>query len=231
MKASQILERTAEKYANCLNYCDSGLVEFDTPDDLHETICFRTRFERPSLFTFEWQDYGPNRGKTEEYSLLWSVNGEAETVYRWGNREKTMANPLSQAIAGATGASAGAAHLISSLLIEDVGGLKILELDEAVLLDHPDSKEYFIFQSIRDGGFDSLTLWIERDEFAVRKVERIISYSEEDIDKQLRKLEEEASAKGLRPPRRDVEYHSKNWLTRYTYETVEFDTEPALIER
>jgi len=80
MKASQILERTAEKYANCLNYCDSGLVEFDTPDDLHETICFRTRFERPSLFTFEWQDYGPNRGKTEEYSLLWSVNGEAETV-------------------------------------------------------------------------------------------------------------------------------------------------------
>lgn len=139
MKASQILERTAVKYANCLSYSDSGLVEFDTPDDLHETICFRTRFERPSLFTFEWQDYGPNRGKTEEYSLLWSVNGEAETIYRRGNHEKTMANPLPQAIAGATGASAGAAHLISSLLIEDVGGLKILELDELVLLDHPSS--------------------------------------------------------------------------------------------
>src|SRR5690606_26594231 len=61
MKASQILERTAVKYANCISYSDSGLVEFDTPDDFHETICFRTRFERPSLFTFEWQDYGPNR--------------------------------------------------------------------------------------------------------------------------------------------------------------------------
>lgn len=45
----------------------------------------------------------------------------------------------------------------------------------------------------------------------------------EEIEEQLQKLEADAAASGLRPPRRDVEYHPMKSTTRYIYETVEFD--------
>ncbi|MGD9682004.1 MAG: hypothetical protein AB7W16_12540 [Candidatus Obscuribacterales bacterium] len=221
MKATEILEKTIEKYAHCSSYSDSGLVEFDG-FEVPTMMRFRTRFRRPSLFTFEWKEEEPNWGGTEEYSLLWSVNGEAETIYRRGNRELIKSDPLSFAVSGASGASHGAADLIASLLMPDIGEKRLFGLKVAALQIHSESDECFILQEKRDGELDTLTLWIEKAELAIKKVDWSLYYTEEAIEEKLQWLEAEAKSKGLRPPRRDVEYYPIKWTNLFTYETVEF---------
>jgi hypothetical protein len=110
MSPSQIVDGVLDRYASCKTYSDSGFVRFLDINKKPESILFRTKFIRPDRLKYEWQDYGPARGKSEEFSTL-VANGDIATVhYTWDpNVEQTS---CSRAVAGATGCSAGAASVI-----------------------------------------------------------------------------------------------------------------------
>lgn len=92
------------------------------------------------------------------------------------------------------------------------------------LLSVHDSDECFVLKEIDNEGFPSTNkIWISRSDFAIRKYENSFGQTAEEIEEELQKLEADAAASGLRPPRRDVEYHPMKSTTRYIYEAVEFD--------
>ena len=85
-----------------------------------EIIKFRTHFVRSEYFCFEWQDYGPNRGKSESFSSIWS--DPKTTYFCWHRRSLVVQEEenLQMAICGATGCSAGGAHIVPELLLEEI---------------------------------------------------------------------------------------------------------------
>jgi hypothetical protein len=106
-------------------------------DDSNSTIHFCTHFRRPSLFRFEWTHafrdrYGRDRTTHE---LVMCDGKQVYTRDHNGTAEKQSS--LSLAIAGATGISFGAAHTVPVMLIEEVGGFLLEELEELTVSERP----------------------------------------------------------------------------------------------
>ena len=77
-----IMNRMAQRYANCSSYQDVGVVE-TTHNEANsariERMPFKTYFVRPQFFRFEWIDYFPWKdGRTR---IVWSDGKEAFTYW------------------------------------------------------------------------------------------------------------------------------------------------------
>jgi hypothetical protein len=129
MKAQAILQKMRARYASLDSYRDWGAVINDTC-----TITFLTHFRRPSYFRFEWNDaYVGRDGRLRTTSsAIWSNEGGAYKCYDWTSGTERV-RCLSSAVAGATGISMGAAHNLAVMLMEEIGGFALSDLQRPTL--------------------------------------------------------------------------------------------------
>ncbi len=232
MEPSHILRCVADKYARCLSYSDCGIVDFDDVEGKKEQLEFRTHFIRPKYFCFEWQDYGPRRGKSTDFSMLWSMSGETLTRYQWGIEDK---DNLHLAVCGATGCSAGAANLVPSLLVEEIreGSNHLLRLADLKLLrnEKMNEQDCYVLQGTLHKSGDHI-LWISAEDFVVLRVYVDMSRTAEESEKEHNELlaNSELMAQleemGIAPPT-EMNHKDTSLVAQYTYADVRFD-EPIL---
>lgn len=136
MSGTEILQAMEGRYREFASYRDHGVVMMrGQGEDAVECVTFETAFRRPDCFRFAWSrphSYEPLRHlKTKK--MIQYDNGRASSWRRLiGEAEGTWLEEesLSMAVAGATGASQGAAMTIARLLFPGVvpaAGMRELE--------------------------------------------------------------------------------------------------------
>lgn len=130
--AASILLAMGKAYRSFESYSDTGCMEEfwdpDTDDARVTALRFSTHFKRPNFFRFEWRNYSDCSELPDDVNVIWSDGKKSYRKYRYDEKPKRDSD-LSMAVAGATGVSSGTAHSISSLLIEDVGGFTLTNLE------------------------------------------------------------------------------------------------------
>lgn len=118
------------KYASCESYSDEGVVETIDVEGNPVSLYFKTWFVRPDQYRYEWQDWSPSRIKQEQFTKI-CANKE-QTYLHPAYKAKRPAE-LKEAIAGATGSSAGGAVVIPRLLMPELleTTQSLLDLDDA----------------------------------------------------------------------------------------------------
>jgi hypothetical protein len=225
----EILHHVTELYLGCRSYSDCGMVEFEDLDKTEQQLQFRTEFIRPDYLKFEWQDYGPRRGLSEQFSLLWS--DENKTILR-RNRGTIENEPsLQLAIAGATGCSAGAACIVPTLLMTEIGAdfRQLLQLSDIQLQGNEiiEGKDCYVLHGSSKANYNHI-LWISTHDFSLRRI-HTESYSTAKESKEaydaLMENKEFAAIlvqQGLSSPE-DGKYSDRQFVTTYTYRDVSFD--------
>jgi hypothetical protein len=168
--AQSILRTMAVRYAKATSYQDVGRVEtkyFRSGVNNEETILFKTYFIRPRFFRVEWSSAGAHSFK-ERNAVVCDNN--RTVVYSSRDKFETM-DDLSLGIAYATGISSGAAHTISSLLIENTSDFRILDLANIVVTgtDVFEGIECFVITGRHPLG-DKFELWVGRNDYLLRKL-------------------------------------------------------------
>jgi hypothetical protein len=228
LNPENILARIADRYLNCRTYSDCGVVDFETVEGKPGSLEFRTQFIRPEYYSFEWQDYGPRRGKSEDFALLWSSAGETYVRHRWGlEREES----LGLAVAGATGCSSGVASIIPPLLLPSlrVNCRNLLELVDLQLLRNEtfESEECHVLQGCLQKKGDHI-LWVSTRNDSIRHIFDDRSWtadeSRRDHEKMIAdtKLMAELAEKGLTPPL-NMEHTDKRFVLEFTFRDIHFD--------
>ena len=181
MKPQEILQRVSEKYSRCQSYSDCGVADFPNVDEVDERLLFRTYFSRSDRFRFEWQDYGPCRGKSETFSVLCSRDGSTCTLSPLGMEKNRN---LADSISGATGCSAGAARYVPTLLMNVDVFREIppwLELSQLIVTGTEllDDRDCYVVNGVWYNS-EAFTLWIATTDFSLRRVKRDVYTSPED---------------------------------------------------
>jgi|GEM_PF-1368687 len=231
MDPTDILQGVAERYSQCRSYVDSGLAEFDDMNQKRERIEFKTEFVRPDYIRFEWQDYGPRRGKSERFSMLWS-NGEKH-IMRLNNNKPSFADQpsLGMAVAGATGCSAGAAHIVPALLLDELRTdckHLLLLTDLEVLPEEPlDGLNCYVLKGSLLKAGDHV-LWISKNDFCLRRVRSDRSSTAEESERQHKALTANIdlmtrlTERGIAPPK-EMTHRDRSAVLEYFYTNVSFD--------
>ncbi|OYW01307.1 MAG: hypothetical protein B7X11_04125 [Acidobacteria bacterium 37-65-4] len=196
--AKEILARTAQVYAECASYRDTGSVvtTFHTGDGTStRELSFSTAFVRPDRFHFEYAEEGSSTGAPEY--VIWRHGGEVRSWWdlRPGVKKE---DSLNMALAAATGVSAGSAHTVPSLLMpKEVEGRRLSDLTDAVhKADEPvEGHACFVVEGKipppppkvaekrklpRPYPILSWTVWIDEATYVVRKVEMTLPTSRGD---------------------------------------------------
>ncbi len=189
MKGPNILERVAETYASFHSYSDTGTV--DSVDSPGVPIEFQTDFKRPLYFRFNWLSWHPKFGKTRpaKETTIWSDGKQFITSF---HGEFEAAERFSLLVAGATGISKGAVHIILNVLSPESLGLyspwhemsDVVRLDDQTL-DFPEQSG-----SVRDcyhirgtsRAVDDTDVWVEKDTFIVRRVKETSVITEQQCE-------------------------------------------------
>jgi len=155
-----------EKYAAMQSYQDRGVVRTKFPGKPKaDEVMFATFFRRPDRFRFEWTTHHPYSGlrQVKIHRVIWS-DGTGAFLYSDRDGKVEKEESLRRAIAGATGVSHGAAHTVSPLLMAEIGGFILPELQRLTLNDaacdglpcyridgyHPHGDLYQVFVSVLD---------------------------------------------------------------------------------
>jgi hypothetical protein len=104
------------------------------------------------------------------------------------HRELTMEPHISAAVAGATGVSSGSAHTLARLLLPEVGGFSILDLEDLQLREDAvlDRTLCYCIAARHPEG-DTEELWLERDTLLLRKlVSNMGWFSSEELRRDIR---------------------------------------------
>lgn len=129
-EADAVLAQVGLTYRGLKSYSDKGFIESqDAPNSADTDIrklTFSTHFRRPNFFRFEWRC-----SDREGVNVVWCDGKSAFAKYSYDNEARHVES-LSMAIAGATGVSKGTAHIVSSLLMEEVGGRKLTDIKNTV---------------------------------------------------------------------------------------------------
>lgn len=179
LTADKILIKTNEVYAKCKSYKDNGSVRtvFLNKDGTKKFITkkvFNTIFIRPDKFRFE---YAKKEADELQGNYIVFQNGKILKTF-WTIQGERVPQSLSMAIAGATGVSSGTAHNIPTLLISDVAGRKITNIQNPIFLKEAkgdDGKIYYLIKSGKKRKNRSLVLWIQKETFLITKIEATTS--------------------------------------------------------
>lgn len=230
MTPEEVLSRLAEKYAKCRSYSDSGVVEFDDVRGNREQLRFRTEFVRPDYFRFEWQDYGPNRGKSESFSTVWS-NGDTHFVlFDWKNMELVSQQSLQLAIAAATGCSAGAAHVVPALLLNElrIDCKHLLQLTDLEMTQEDLGDNHFYVLKGSLFRKDDHILWVMASDFSLRRVTEDHSKTAAEAEESFKavinnkELMTQLTEHGIAPPR-NRSFAERHDVSEYIYSDLSFD--------
>lgn len=118
MNPQDIFSKIKERYGSCTTYRDRGcLYSWDERNQktAKPQIVFRSYFEWPSKFRFEWQDDSSS-------AMIWCDGKDAFRCYNFHNSgtEIQPCENYGMALAGAHGVSKGSVSLIADLLFDDL---------------------------------------------------------------------------------------------------------------
>jgi hypothetical protein len=117
LHGEEVFERTAEKYADCRTYSDSGRIE-----DTSGIITFKTFFVRPNLFKFE---FTRRAGDHDTSGIIWSDGNEFFSTYNHAF-DHVPCDSFSSLFAEIGSAAAAVSYLVPMLLLPDYAGLQAL---------------------------------------------------------------------------------------------------------
>lgn len=130
MDAADIMFKMAETYANCRSYQDRGIVrhfELEGEEDYRHRIAFKTSFNKPDAFYFEWAETPVGDPETAQHriSAFWTENKKNEQeigpvrVFRqfYSQSEAQLCPSLDYVIAASAGISKGASVTVAAFLL------------------------------------------------------------------------------------------------------------------
>lgn len=159
----------AVQYSTAKSYQDIGIVQSVSAtekDTIEEINSFKTFFARPKHLRFEWEDKSEYLPKS--WHIVWSDGKDTFTYWDSGHFEKE--EDIGMGLAGATGISQGAAHTIPTLLLKEVGGFRLTEMERITLLreEQFEGENCFVVRGFHPFGFP-IDLWISKKDFLLRK--------------------------------------------------------------
>ena len=193
----KILLAMKRTYAGCRSYRDTGEVRTESTTDgghFGSELPFATAFVRPDRFRFEFTDQG--LGERSAKYVVW-VSGDE--VRSWWDAKPGVRQPgsVGEALEAAAGVSGGSSVRVPEMLLPTIGGESALLLGAERIEDGEDRgvpclrirgksrpTPYTLTMgkrqiTVKD---ESVTLWIDRTAFLLRKVEQnrtFQSYREE----------------------------------------------------
>ncbi|MBS1956988.1 MAG: hypothetical protein JST89_22555 [Cyanobacteria bacterium SZAS-4] len=110
MNGEEVFERTAQKYADCRTYSDSGRIESNLG-----VMTFKTFFVRPNLFKFEFAHESEEQGKS---GIIWSDGNEFFTSYNH-DLDNVPCDNISSLLVEIGLAAQPASYLVPMMLMPD----------------------------------------------------------------------------------------------------------------
>ncbi len=117
MNGEEIFERTAQKYADCRTYSDSGRIENNLG-----VMTFKTFFVRPNLFRFEFSHESEEQGKS---GTIWSDGNEFFTSYN-NELNHVPCDNISSLLVEIGLAAQSASYLVPMMLMPDYADVHAL---------------------------------------------------------------------------------------------------------
>ena len=230
MNPQEVMDGLAQRYASCSTYFDCGSA-FCWDNNVDKTdqrkLVFKTFFERPFKFRFEWSQEIPTEPLLSErnFNIVWSDGIQAAYSYDCEPGPCNEEN-LVYAIAGATGISMGSAFEVPALLIPEVREesnhlllLKDLRLTESEVVGEHDCFR-IVGSSCRP---EDTVLWISKSDYSLRKVQEFSLITAEQSAQWAEELRVEFGDEGASSL--GIEYEDRSHFTVLTYETVTFDAD------
>jgi len=163
--------------------------------------------------------------------MLWA-NG-AKTLLRWDTSKVSIEEQpnLGLAIAAATGCSAGAAHIVPALLMEqlrtDCKHLLLLTDLEVVREEHLDEHNCYVLKGslFKEGDH---VLWASTSDFGLRRVRNDRSRTAEESEREINAITGNAdlmarlTERGIAPPT-EMKHTDRRLVTEYIYNDISFD--------
>ena len=169
LTGEQIVRKMAAQYAVAESYQDIGVVrkvgEKDAPIAHPEpAVFFKTYFDRPGKFRFEWED----SVSSKSWSILWSDG--TDIFAKWAARGLEKQKSLDMGIAGATVATLGSARIVPTLLMREVSGFRLTQMQKVALVREEvfDGKDCFVVRGFHPYGYE-IELYIGKRDFLLRK--------------------------------------------------------------
>ena len=169
LTGEQIVKKMAAQYAVAKSYQDIGIAQRIASDGStvlasEPAVYFKTYFDRPNRFRFEWE----NQVTSKSWSILWSDG--ADVYAKWAQRGPEKQANLDVGITGATALSLGAARLVPNLLMREVSGFRLTQMQRVTRLrDEKVGDELcFVVRGHHPYGFQ-IDLWISKTDFMLRK--------------------------------------------------------------
>lgn len=169
LTGEQIVHKMAAQYAVTGSYQDIGVVR--KVDDKgaaavqsEPAVFFKTYFDRPGRFRFEWED----SVSSKSWSILWSDG--TDIFAKWATRGLEKQKSLDMGIAGATVATLGSARIVPTLLMREVSGFRLTQMQKMALLreEEFDGKDCYVVRGVHPYGYE-IELWIGKKDFLLRK--------------------------------------------------------------
>lgn len=172
--AADILAKCAEAYASCRTYQDTGEVRrtmTGSRQSIRHTqrLPFRTAFERPSRFLFEYRDM--DLGPTEEWAGGFACLKDGRTTC-WTSFSGACTGDLANALAALTGVSGSSASFVPTLLGLAPAYSPLPRAGTATLIaeEQVDGHECFRIRGKRRGGI-LVDLWVDCATGLVRRAD------------------------------------------------------------
>jgi outer membrane lipoprotein-sorting protein len=175
MSAPAIVEKMAAQYANASSYQDTGVVQDSLAEDtnrLEEIIKFKTFFARPHFLRFEWTDR--DIATTEErLNVVWNDGKDTYHYYSWDDPAVERTKNIGLGIAGATGISRGSAHTVPALLMEEIGGFRLIEMSNLSMIGEErfEGEDCYLIRGYHPHNFP-IDMWISKRDFLLRKIKK-----------------------------------------------------------
>ena len=190
--AKEILGKVKSTYNNLQTYKDSGIVNLDNTlkiDHLeNDKQEFKTYYIKPDLFLFRWVNYS-NMISTktlkpvtrQDFNTILANGNNIFSFYTYKQEplaELTNEPSIREAIVYSLGLTYGSCGAIPSLVFEDLNKSldpitdlvdPILSIDENI-----EGKKCFHIVGRHPVSGNELHLWIERDDYLIRKIKKIL---------------------------------------------------------
>jgi outer membrane lipoprotein-sorting protein len=173
-QAAQIVAKIVTVYHSMSSYRDTGTVvdylRSQQRPGLEVTVRFETLFKRPNKLRFNWTVESSRIPGYEQRAMIWSDGTNTWTSYSFRGYKRERKATLDLAVAGATGASLGAAHRIPRLLTDQITGFRLDELGDLRIRGYEptDGIECVVLVGFRAD--TELTVWVGRQDHLIRRI-------------------------------------------------------------
>lgn len=171
--ANQIMRSVVETYQSLSTYSDRGTTIVHSSDsDAVYRVEFESLFKRPRRLRFAWTMEFSHVPGHKQTGVIWCDGEIAWASYSFLGGKPERKKTLESAEAGATGASQGTAHTILRLLSEEVGGMRLDELQALTITgsEMADGIKCTVLLGYFASG-EQRTIWVGSNDHLIRRIE------------------------------------------------------------